>query len=52
MLINKGVMKPFIKRDEQTDARTDTRTDVPMGEALLGTSSPKYYWELLLGTEN
>ena len=23
MFINKGVMKPFIKRDEQTDGRTD-----------------------------
>ena len=25
MFINKGVMKPFIKRDERTDARTDIR---------------------------
>ena len=26
MFVNKGVMKPFIKRDKLTDGRTDGRT--------------------------
>ena len=43
MFINKGVMKPFIKRDEWTDARTD------IGHFIISRPGPIGWREIIKG---
>ena len=44
MFINKGIMKPFIKCDEWTDAHTQARTD--MGHFIISRPGPIDRWEI------